>query len=111
MRDRDGRPDDDLWTPVERAERRRIIFALADALMLTTIQINYARVAQLLEMSRATLIDKMFHYGIPTPALAKELTPAERERIPRLERADVERYDDFALEVATFIREVWPSRR
>jgi hypothetical protein len=84
-----------------------MIFALADALTLPTLQVNYARVAHLLEMSRPELIAKMLHYGIPCPALARKLTAAERDRIPRLKCADAERYDEFAVAIATFIREVF----
>jgi len=99
------------WTPSERAERDRIIGALAEALTLPTRQVNYSRVAALLGIARSTVIEKLLHYQIPCPALVRSLTPNERERIAEIRKGCGGDPELFRSAVVAFISEVWAVSR
>lgn len=74
---------------------------------MPTRQVAYGRIAQLLGSSRTEVATKMLNYGIPCPALVRELTPDEQQRIVQIRNARAQSQDDFAIAVITFVREVW----
>jgi hypothetical protein len=96
-----------LWTPDERSERHRIISALAEALELPTTQINYRRVAMLLDVNPIDLISKMLAYEIPCPAVVRELTPSQRERVREIRKTYGDNPEKLRMAVVTLVREVW----
>ena len=98
------------WTPAERAERDRLIGALAEALTVPIRQISYRRVAELLGINRSVLIEKLHHHGIPCPAVTRVLTPSEQERIAEIRKVFADDRWQFGLAVVAFIREVWAPR-
>jgi hypothetical protein len=100
-----------LWTPDERAERHRIFLALAEALELPTTQINYGRGAMLLNISPTDLLEKMLAYEIPCPAVVRELTPCQRERVREIRKTYGDNPEKLRMAMLTLIREIWPGRR
>jgi hypothetical protein len=100
-----------LWTPDERAERHRIISALAEALELPTTQINYRRVAELLDISPIDLIGKMLAYEIPCPAVVRELTPSQRERVREIRKTYGDSPEELRMAVLKLIRDIWLQPR
>src|SRR5260221_11837118 len=95
------------WTPIERAERDRIVGALADALTLPTDQVNYSRVAELLGITRPVLFSRLLHYQIPHPALVRSLTFSQRERIAEIRNVYRDDREQLGVAVFAFITEIW----
>jgi hypothetical protein len=100
-----------LWTPDERAERHRIFLALAEGLELPTTQIDYRRCATLLDIGPTDLREKMLAYEIPCPALLRELTPGQRERVREIRKTCGDSPEELRMAVMTLIREIWLARR